>query len=204
VQRESRNLGAIVGLLLVLLSAPAHAEDKEAGARKLYALGRFAEAAEIYAQLYAETLHPTYLRNVGRCYQGMGDADRAVAMFREYLRKAKDARPEQRAEVEGFIRELESARQPPPVAPPPRAAAPAPAASAPRAAPPSAPRKEPAPPPSVLVSAPPAPEGSPPIHKRWWFWTGLGVIAAGVGIAAAGGAFTSYRDAPCTAARCGP
>lgn len=189
---QTRTLGPIVGLLLALLVARAHAEDKEAGARKLYALGRFAEAAEIYAQLYAETLHPTYLRNVGRCYQGMGDADRAVAMFREYLRKAKDARPEQRAEVEGFIRELESARRPPP-----------PVAAPPRATAPPAPRKEPAPPPSVLVTAPP-PEASPPIYKRWWFWTGLGVIAAGVGIAAAGGAFTSYRDAPCTAARCGP
>jgi hypothetical protein len=184
-----RQYVVLVSALTIFVGLGARAvaadDDREAGARKLYALGRFAEAAEIYAQLYSETLHPTYLRNVGRCYQGMGDGPRAISVFHEYLRKAKDASPAQRAEVEGLIREIEGAgRRPAPVTarPPPGQAVGT----------------------VTATTSPPDSEATAPIYKRWWFWTAIGVVAAGVGIAAAGGAFTHYKDAPCTASRCGP
>src|SRR5881394_1367786 len=103
-------------LLAVVASAaaalPARAQAPATEARDLkgraeFAAGRYHEAVEIYASLYAETLHPTYLRNIGRCYQNLGEPDRAIASFRDYQRKAKDLTAEQRTEVEGFIKEMQ-------------------------------------------------------------------------------------------------
>jgi len=110
---------------------PRGQEALELEARTLYAAGEYQKAVQIYARLYAETLHPTYLRNIGRCQQNLGDADKAIASFREYLRKARSLAPASRAEIEGYIAELEGrsrarlAEQPPvdPAPPPPPAAA---------------------------------------------------------------------------------
>ena len=59
-------------------------------ARTHFAAGEYKQALDIYARLYAETMHPTYLRNIARCHQNLGDADKAISSFREYLRKARD------------------------------------------------------------------------------------------------------------------
>src|SRR6185436_6126638 len=80
-------------------------------ARQEFAAGRYAAALEMFAQLYAETLHPTYLRNIGRCHQELGDPDKAIASFRQYLAKAKDVKPSERQEVEGFIRDMEELKR---------------------------------------------------------------------------------------------
>ena len=74
-------------------------------------------------------MHPTYLRNIARCHQNLGDADKAISSFREYLRKARDLPPDQRAEIEGYIAEMEQMKRakaaaPPPAAPARRAAEP--------------------------------------------------------------------------------
>ena len=82
------------------------AESQELQAREAFAAGRYQEALDSFAKLYAETLHPTYLRNVGRCYMNMDQPDRALNSFREYLRKAKDLSAAERTEVEGFIDEM--------------------------------------------------------------------------------------------------
>src|SRR6187551_2289489 len=104
-------------------------------ARTHYAAGEYKEALEIYARLYAETMHPTYLRNIARCHQNLGNADKAISSFREYLRKARDLTPAQRAEVEGYIKEMEQLKQTqaslPPAAPEPKPSAPPPAAPVP-------------------------------------------------------------------------
>ncbi|MEZ4405150.1 MAG: hypothetical protein R3A52_01480 [Polyangiales bacterium] len=52
-------------------------------------------------------------------------------------------------------------------------------------------------PPDPRVSLTPSEEGRP-VTQRWWFWTGVGVAAAGVavGIMAAAGVFTSLAPAP--------
>src|SRR5207244_861175 len=159
----------------------------------------YKDALELFAKLYAEKLHPNYLRNIGRCYQNLGDPDKAITSFRDYLRKAKGISGEERAEVEGYIKEMEdlaarrkgeaTAAPPPttaPVAPPPPATPPPPAAA------------------PVLVAAPPA--SSPgndaaPVYTRWWFWTIVGgVVLTGAGLAAAG-VFTSHKDAGCDLGR---
>jgi len=168
--------------------AATDAEDQDLKARKLFAGGDYRQALDIYVNLYAETLHPTYLRNIARCQQNLGEADKAIASFREYLRKAKDLSAAQRQEIEGYIAEMEDlkrrqagagsgARAPSRAEPADSVAAPPAAANL--AAPPPA---TPEPAPTVLLTSP-APaaerdEGSP-FYTRAWFWVALGAVAAG-------------------------
>ena len=112
-------------------------DGAELKARTHFAAGEYKEALDIYARLYAETMHPTYLRNIARCHQNLGNPDKAISSFREYLRKARDLSPDQRAEIEGYIAEMEQLKQsktagrrpaprrPPPAAPPPAESSPA-------------------------------------------------------------------------------
>jgi hypothetical protein len=197
-----------VALALVLGAAgPAAATDpRELAARESFAAGRYKEALDLFAKLYAETLHPTYLRNIGRCYQNLGDADHAILSFRDYLRK-QNITAADRAEVEGFLAEVEAQkvqrREKIAVAAPQTSTVPTPAAARPVSPLPPAP--EPTgggPAPEALVTAPATPAGEEraPIYTRWWFWTIVGAVAvgAGLGIAAASGAFTKTQDGVCT------
>ena len=196
-------IAATLGLLLAL-QAPARAAD-EAGddmrARTHFAAGEYKQALDIYARLYAETLHPTYLRNIARCYQNLGEADKAISSFREYLRKAKDLTPQQRAEIDGYIAEMEQlkrshAASPPAASAPPTSPSPSPSGSASPTAPmpapvPAAPRPQPPAEgslpllgPSTIVAQPKREgdgDGETPIYKRGWFWGAVaGVAAAGI------------------------
>jgi hypothetical protein len=188
----------VVALGLTAVAARAVAADaRELKAREEFAAGRYQEALDLFAKLYAERLHPVYLRNIGRCYQNLGDPDKAVISFRDYLRKHKTIQPDERAEIEGFIVEMEalkSRREAEAL----REARTEPAAS--NIAPvPSAPQPSSAP--EALVTTPlahPSDESSP-VYTRWWFWTVVGAVAVGsaAGIAAATGAFTKTRDGVC-------
>jgi tetratricopeptide (TPR) repeat protein len=163
----------------------------EMKAREAFAAGRYDEALETFAKLYAESLHPVYLRNIGRCHQKMREPQKAIDAFQDYLAKAKKITAEERSEIEGYIREMEAMRDaqaqaqatPPAVATPPTrtAAAAAPPPSTLPAAPPPAQTE------GSLVTAPPpaaAAEPSSPFYTRWWFWTAVGVVVAG-GVTAA-------------------
>lgn len=163
----SRTL-AIAFVLVALSGQRAFAADDESAAelraRTHFAAGEYKQALDIFARLYAETLHPTYLRNIGRCHQRLGDADNAIATFRDYLRKAKDLTAEQRAEVDGFIAEMEQlkrSRSPTAVdltVPPASESSPA------------------------LVASPARPQ-SDPFYTRTWFWVAVAVVAAGSAVA---------------------
>ena len=202
---RSRAAHCLLTLVLSLCVASAHAapDKRELQAREDFAAGRYQEALDLFAKLYAEKLHPNYLRNIGRCYQNLGDPDKAISSFHEYLRKAKGIAPDERREVEGYIKEMEdlaarrkgaptAAAEPPPARPLVTAAAPTPAATTP-----------------TLLERPMAPaaepdSGSPPLYKRWWVWAIVGgVVVAGAGLAAAG-VFTSKKDAPCELGRVCP
>jgi hypothetical protein len=203
-----RWLLSIFALALALGAARADAggDQRELKAREDFAAGRYQQALDAFAKLYAETLHPTYLRNIGRCYQNLGEPDRAITSFRDYLRKAKGISSDERKEVEGFISEMEELKRqkeasassssssgattttaPPPVMPLPTETTktPGPTANA-----------------SVVLTAPPPPPPpaeSPPVYERWWFWAIIGgAIAGGLGAAAAAGVFTKTKDASCT------
>jgi len=198
----------VLAAALLAPSARAYAapDARELTAREYFASQRYQEALDLFAKLYAESLHPNYLRNIGRCYQNLGQPDRAIVSFHDYLRKAKVS-PEERVEIEGFIKDMEdlkrkqqeaAASAPAPVTPLPDAAA---------AAPPPQAASDPAPPATAAAvvttpSAAPADEG-PPVYTRWWFWTLAGAVAVtlALGGAAAAGVFTTTEDASCPTGR---
>jgi len=188
---------AFAVLAMSLASVAAHAEDRrEKQGRALFAKAEYEKALDIFATLFSETNDAIYLRNIGRCYQKLQQPDKAIDAFREYLRRGH-VKSGERAEVEGFItemQELQKARAatvaPPPSAEPSR---------------PTAHEAEPAsstPPPAAIPAAdttaskdaPGAtltqqatteePAHSTSITHRWWFWTGMAVVVAG-GAAAA-------------------
>lgn len=207
--------GIVLGVLIALVSAAsagravAEVDSREMQAREAFGAGRYQESLDLFVKLYAEKLHPNYLRNIGRCYQNLGDPDKAISSFREYLRKAKGVRADERAEVEGYIKEMEDLKQkreaaaalPPPVKPaePPPVTGPPPAVEPPPVSHP----------PSLTLTTPPPLAGTTPsespVYTRWWFWTiiGAAAVGAGLGIAAAAGAFTKTQDAACIGATCG-
>ncbi len=194
------------------VGSPDH--QMEMNAREAFAAGRFDEALSLFAKLYAETLHPVYLRNIGRCHQKMRDPQKAIDSFRDYLAKAKKVSPDERTEIEGYIREMEALQteqsrtaaadkpipaqvpaspvQQPAVAPAPAAVpGPAPASTAPTI--------------SLASSAGAGSEQnggdqreSPaPLYTRWWLWTGVGAVVVG-GVVAAVLLSSGTSRPPCT------
>ena len=171
-----------------LLAVPEARADRatEMKAREAFASGRYDDALGLFAKLYAETLHPVYLRNIGRCHQKMREPQKAIDAFKDYLQKSKKIPADERAEVEGYIKEMEALRDeqvkaavpPPPPTPPPGPVTPLP---------PAVPPTTTAPPPAATPTAsatlvsepPPAQPEAAPFYKKWWFWTAVGVVAAG-------------------------
>ena len=167
---------AVLTVALPIGNAHAGVSDRqnEMKAREAFAAGRYDEALQLFAKLYAETLHPVYLRNIGRCHQKMRAPDKAIDAFRDYLAKAKKVSTDERAEIEGYIKDMEALRDeqaraaappiaPAPVGPPPPAAPPPPSSAAN----------------PMMLTASPAPAAAAPVSKRWWFWTAIGAVVAG-------------------------
>ena len=193
-------------------------KQAELKARQAFAASRYDEAIEIFAQLYAETLNPIYLRNIGRCHQKKREPEKAIDAFQDYLAKGKGTTLTEKKEIQGYIKEMEQLRDEQAKE---REAAAAKAAAAAATPPPNGPGPgynpgpnsnaiTTLPPPNdpgtpTLVaspgSGPPPPEESHPIYKRWWFWTAIGVVAAG-GVAAALLIPGGVTKPPCTVAEC--
>ena len=205
-----RKIAAVVMVLALGISAvraQAASDTREIKAREDFAAGRFQEALDIFARLYAESLHPIYLRNIARCYQGLGNADRAIATFRDYLRKAKGLSPDEQKEIDGYIKEMEDLKRQREASAQPSSSSSSTSASSTPSPLPSAP--EPAPPkeatPQAVVLTTPATTpaaAESPIYTKWWFWTlvGAAAVGAGLGIAAATGTFNKTENAPCPTA----
>jgi hypothetical protein len=177
----------LVGPGMALAADKAANNQLELQARQEFAAGRYDKALELFAKLYAETLHPVYLRNIGRCHQKMREPQKAIDAFKDYLAKSpktgKDkVTAEERTEIDGYIKEMEALRdeqaraaqpvqpvqpiQPvQPVQPVNTGTTTSPVLTAPQ--------------PAQTVTTPTAPPPeSHPIYTRWWFWTGIGVVAA--------------------------
>jgi hypothetical protein len=219
---RSRCLGLVLafGLVWSLGVTPAAFAAKdtekqaELKARQAFAASRYDEAIEIFAQLYAETLNPIYLRNIGRCHQKKREPEKAIDAFQDYLAKGKSITASERKEIQGYIKDMQQLRDDqakdreaaaaklvftpaPPVTTGPGTG---PATNPPGPGPvivnvgpgPNPNAVTTLPPPNdpgnpTLVATPgsrPPPEENHPIYTRWWFWTALGVVAAG-GVAAA-------------------
>ena len=119
----------------------ARARALNAQATRLFSLGMFAEAAEVYQQAYVVKPAPAFLYNLGQCHRrlpGVPNLKKAVFYFESFTNNAKPQSPliprarSQIAKLKRRIRALEKAANAP-----------------------------------------------PPIYKRWWFWTAIGVAVVG-------------------------
>jgi tetratricopeptide (TPR) repeat protein len=110
--RRSRRLVLAVALLIALApavrQASAAGDRREVEARTLFFKGEYQRALDLYAAIYADSSHPVLLRNIGRCHQKLQQPDKAIEAFRGYLRLNDKAKPTDRDEVAGYIREMEA------------------------------------------------------------------------------------------------
>ncbi len=105
----------LVALLLALGGTGAGAAEPgpaRAAARKhfergttLYQEGRYAEAAAAFEAAYQTLANGVVLYNLGQCYEKLGQIQRAIGYYREYLRTVPNA--EDRPLVESLIARLE-------------------------------------------------------------------------------------------------
>src|SRR5580765_7445924 len=104
-----RSIGRGGVVLIALLTIAGIARADKAGeraiemkAREDFAAGRYEDALNRFAKLYAETLHPVYLRNIGRCHQKMREPQKAIDSFLDYMAKSKKLTAEEQGEIEGY------------------------------------------------------------------------------------------------------
>jgi hypothetical protein len=97
--------GAIVSVLALFFAPPAvAAEDSRAReARTACLSGDYAKGVSILSELFVSTRVSTYIYNQGRCFEQNARYREAIARFQEYLRVAKDAPADERAEAEKHI-----------------------------------------------------------------------------------------------------
>jgi tetratricopeptide (TPR) repeat protein len=171
---------------LAVRSARAQADTAESRARQKFkegqahfAAGRFREAANAYEAAYAAKPLPAFLFNLGQCYRNLDEPARAITYFKAYLLDARNAA--NRDSIQRTITELEAQMRARGASPPP---APAPT-PAPSGTPPAAENPSVLPTPSSAAAAEGGATvtasagqdtGARPIYKRWWFWTGVGVV----------------------------
>jgi tetratricopeptide (TPR) repeat protein len=186
----------LVGVMwIVVFVSSAHA-DKTGQAKSLFdeasaafALGKFADAAQLYERAFELKPDPALLYNAAQAHRIAGNRDRALLLYRNYVR-VFGARVHNVDEVEKQIARLEEAIETdshaatsPPTNPIPLGSAEAPSAE-PRAAasdPPAATKSpEPAAVPALTLEAKAAPRR--PAYKRWWVWTIVGGAAAALAI----------------------
>ena len=183
-QTAGWRVAGAVAMLALFAARPARAQDRdqreleaELAAKKACLGGHPDKGIELLADLYTDTNDPTYIYNQGRCFEQNGRAGEAITRFREYLRKATALSPDEHAQLQKHIDELEAEAKVgagPGAAP---AAAPAPGAVLP------------APPPGVVRVSP---GGPPPERARQLRIAGL--ITGGVGVlAVAGGVVMGLR-----------
>ena len=174
-------------------SARQHSAEGDA----YYKLEKYGNAIGEYEQAYLAKSDPSFLYNIAQCHRLMGQNAEALNFYRRFLKDAPNA--PNRAVAEKHIKDLEDAShatlEPPPVAAPPPEVPPAPEPAAPAAPPnpattttaPTLALRPPPPtsaptgemPPVGAAGAVSSPSESHPIYSRWWFWTAIGVVAAG-------------------------
>jgi tetratricopeptide (TPR) repeat protein len=209
IRMRTRSLALLLAALAVsgaardaaAVEAPANASADDHRARALFQraelsfnLGRFADALGDYQAAYQARPLPAFLFNIAQCYRNVASYERARFFYRRYL--ALDPRTSNRRLVEDLIGEMSRKLQKDD----------ANEADGATAAPPAAARTAPAPPANVRLDPAPAPAPAPAaaasstispllianesapapatssIYRRWWFWAGIGVAAAGVAV----------------------
>ncbi len=186
VTRPARLLGVALALLIFSSSGAtneagaAPSEDKAKRARakllfdraeKVYYLGRFNQALELYSKAYEVFSHPGFLFNIGQCHRMLKNYEKAIFFYKGYL-QASDA--SNRKMVLRILKGLEQKlqRKKLPVA---------------RVRPRLKVRVVPS---RARPAYLPPPSGKPQkraLVRRWWFWTAIGTGAVVVVAAVVGG-----------------
>lgn len=161
------------------------AKQHFAKGKRLYDVGRFAEAATEYEAAYQAKDDPALLFNLGQAYRLAGSYDKAILAYKAFLRNTPDA--SNRTEVENRIAEsqslLEQQR--------------AEQALEHRSAKPHVERKkDPTLAPTGTLQSTTSPRTSPrkPVWKRWWPWTVGAVVIAGAAAGIAIGVTQSHAS----------
>jgi tetratricopeptide (TPR) repeat protein len=153
-------------------------------------LKEYPQALEEWKDAYRYVQDPILLFNIGQCHYKLEHWDEALSFYRNYLRRAPEAKTGAPPVSTG-----PPSTSPRPVEPPsggPPAAAPPPSVSSPDKPPgglipPPVASSVPPPDSSPVTLTGTSDTGEPPaIYKRWYFWAGVGaVVLTGVIITAA-------------------
>jgi hypothetical protein len=111
----TRIFAAAIGLTLLTLGTPAHAESKaEQEARSLFREGNkrleaqdFAAALDLFRAAYARSPNPKILLNLGTTLRSLGREAEAADTYERYLADPQ-ADPKRRAEVQKLVREVDA------------------------------------------------------------------------------------------------
>jgi tetratricopeptide (TPR) repeat protein len=155
----------------VRAQSAATAEDREArkqfeAGAEAYEAEQYERALECFQKAYDLSPRPVLLFNIAKTEDKLERKREARDHYKRFLAAVPDAA--NRTQVERRIDELgtEIAREPPPTVATPEEAARASESAQP-----------------VSTSLPAEPVHNDRIHKKWWFWTGIGaVVAAGVAV----------------------
>ena len=190
--------------LLLLASANAVAADDAKShyqkATAHFAVGEYHDAAIEYEEAFKLKQDPAILFNAAQSFRLAGDNQQALLLYNNIIKLypstqyAKDSK--ERIEKLAQATTAPPAATPAPVTPipPPAPAVVAPPpAIEPAAGTPGASA-------TVVSSAPPNASEAHPVYTRWWFWTAIGVVAAGAVITAvavsSGGSAGSWNNIP--------
>ena len=170
--------------LLLVFARPLHADSKTEDAKALFeqasgafALGKFADAAQLYERAFELKPDSALLFNAAQAHRFAGNRTRALFLYRNYVRvyglrgaPAVDDAREQILRLEKSIEDEQAAAA---AAAPPKPVEPTTARTPTAAAP-------------TLTATPVEPRPArAPLYKKWWLWTIVGGVAAGgaVGLA---------------------
>jgi tetratricopeptide (TPR) repeat protein len=182
-------VGCLVGICWLGLGAGGALADDAASARELfkkgqahYAVGEYEAAADAYLSAYKLKPDSALLFNAAQACRLGGKLDRALTLYRNYLRfypEAKNA-DSVRAQIAKLEKQIETERAAA-TAPPPAASTPPPLSPSPVTTPPAPTAETPA----LSATAPPPQPIERPIYKKMWFWGAVGgaVVAAAVVVA---------------------
>jgi len=101
---------SIAGLLLLGTAARAQADEDEATQRAKelfknaevhFSVGEFSKALALYKEAFKTKPLPAFLFNIGQCHRNMGQCDKALFFFKQYLVRTPEA--PNRADVEKLI-----------------------------------------------------------------------------------------------------
>jgi tetratricopeptide (TPR) repeat protein len=153
-----------------------------------YDAGRYDDALTGFQAAYARRQMPWLLINIGRAVQRLGRPQEAINYYERYKKAEPNIDPEAEKRVNKYIEQARALLEQTPEQPNL----------------PIPPKLDPTPPPAGSLTAnpsptptePPAAPASKPVYKKWWFWTIIGVVAAGAVAGGVAGAVVSQKKPP--------